>query len=84
MKIYVCVQKCPFRAACINGHLEKVASMIENNPSLERVVDKGGWNGLHHAAAEGPALFLLIKSSYDHMRTILLNMIDNRIFSIFA
>ena len=68
MKINVIVQKCPFRAACINGHLEKVASMIENNPSLERVVDKGGWNGLHHAAAEGSALYFLIESSYDHIK----------------
>jgi len=27
--------------------------MIENNPNLERVVDKSGLNGFHHAAAEG-------------------------------
>ena len=46
-------QRCPFRRACINGDLDKVSSMIENNPSLERVVDKSGLNGFHHAAAEG-------------------------------
>lgn len=32
--------------------------MIENNPSLERVVDKSGWNGFHHAAAEGQVAVL--------------------------
>jgi len=50
--------KCPFRRCCINGDLEKLASMIENNPTLERVVDKAGWNGFHHAAAEGQVTVL--------------------------
>ena len=41
--------------------------MLENNSSLERVVDKSGYNGFHHAAAEGQVAILefLIGISFD-------------------
>ena len=39
---------------------------MEENPSIERIVDKSGWNGLHHAAAEGhfPIVQLCIQSNF--------------------
>ncbi|CBY12263.1 unnamed protein product [Oikopleura dioica] len=45
--------KCRFRKSCIQGDLETAMKMVQENGTIERIVDKSGWNGLHHAAAEG-------------------------------
>ncbi|CAG5110718.1 Oidioi.mRNA.OKI2018_I69.chr2.g5092.t1.cds [Oikopleura dioica] len=58
--------KCRFRKSCIQGDFDAARKMIEENPSIERIVDKSGWNGLHHAAAEGhfPIVELCIRSNF--------------------
>ena len=60
------IKKCRFRKSCIQGDLETAMKMVQENGTIERIVDKSGWNGLHHAAAEGhlPIVRLCIQSHF--------------------